>query len=193
VTEDEVVREIVARAWRFGVAVILAPSDLVDYGDGLQSSGYFSDHGQPTLAVAWKHERHLGTLLHEYCHLTQWIENATVWRDDKDADLDTWLSGKPVRNIRKKLAATRELEADCERRTIRLARELEAPLDLADYARGANGYIHFYNVIADVRKWYRPDRRPYQVPEVLALCNPTIDDDFTRTPSALRAALLTCI
>ena len=191
-TEDEVVREIVARAWRFGVAVVLSPTDTVQ-ADSMTVSGYFGEDGTPTLAVAWKHDRHLGTLLHEYCHLTQWVENATVWRDDREADLDSWLAGKSVRNIRKKIAATRELEADCERRTIRLARELDAPIDLDNYARGANAYVHFYNVVADTRKWYRADRRPYTVPEVMAQCNPTIDTDFTSTPSALRAALLTCI
>ena len=48
--------------------------------------------------------------------------------------------------------------------------------------------IHFHNVMAETRKWYRPDRRPYYTPEVSALCNPTIDSDFRKTPAALRAA-----
>lgn len=191
-SEDSIVREIVNRAWRFGVAVLLPPTPEVSYGGGLKVSGYF-DQDAPMLAVGWESPRRLGILLHEYSHLTQWVEDCEVWRNDIDACWDDWLAGKRIKDIRKQIATSRELEADCERRTIRLAKELDAPIDLEEYARGANAYVHFYNVIADTRKWYRPDRKPYNVPEVMALCNPTIDTDFSETPKALREALLTCV
>lgn len=193
---DQIVREITARSWRFGVSVLLSPDVNVDAGDGIRCSGYFSTDGAvPILAVAigrpvgdW-----LGTLLHEYSHLTQWAENATVWRADSDAAWAEWLGGKRVPGIKAKIAASRELEADCERRTVRLIHELDAPIDVERYIRSANSYVHFYNVMAEKRKWYAPGRGPYSVPEVLAAANPTLDEDYSSTPQPLWDALLTCV
>lgn len=190
---EQVVNEITRRAWRFGCAVVMSPEDGV-LADGMRCSGYFDgDSEVPVLAVARKSPRWLGILLHEYCHLTQWAEGAPVWKGDKNAAWQEWLDGKPVRGVKQQIALSRELEADCERRTIRLIKELNAPIDVDHYTRGANGYIHFYNIIAEKRKWYLPDRRPYNMPTVLAAANPTLDSDFSKTPKALRAALLTCI
>lgn len=194
-TAQEVLDEIIRRSWSFGVAVLVQPSDTVDM-DGRQVSGYF-DEGSRVLAVAGRFPDWIGTLLHEYSHLTQWAEDCDIWRACKKAEqrasIDAWLDGKAQRGIAELIAVTRDLEADNERRTVRLIRELDAPVDVEEYSRRANGYIHFHNVMAETRKWYRPDRRPYYTPEVSALCNPRIDSDFTKTPAALRAALLGCV
>jgi len=129
VTEDEIVVEITRRAWRFGVSVLLAPGDSIDM-DGHAVSGYFDgDEQNPQLRVAWGAPRRLGTLLHEYSHLTQWAEGATVWNQDKGG-WDEWVRGIAIPGIRRRIAGTREVEADCERRTVRLIRELDAPIDI---------------------------------------------------------------
>jgi len=194
VTPDEVVREITERAWRFGAAVVVAPGDHV-MCDGLRVSGYF-DHAAevPTLAVARGADRWLGTMLHEYSHLTQWAEGAPVWKaDETSGSWMEWVNGKHVRNAQRLIRITQELEADCERRAVRLMREMAAPVDVELYSRGANAYVHFYNIIAERRKWYSLSTRPYNVPACLAAANPTLDSNFTKTPKALRAALLGCI
>lgn len=192
---DQIVREITRRAWSFGVPVLLSPDRYIDTGDGIRCSGYFTDGDQPMLAVACGRpsEQWLGTLLHEYSHLTQWAENAPVWREDRSAAWADWLNGKRVKDIKARIAKSRELEADCERRTVRLARELQAPIDLEQYIRGANSYIHFYNVMAETRKWYATGRGPYDAVDVLALANPTLDEDYSTTPKPLWDALLTCV
>lgn len=194
-TADDVAREITRRCWLFGVSVLIAPDESVNM-DGRLVSGYFADEDRK-LVVAGKFGDWIGTLLHEYCHLTQWAEDCDIWRRCKKAEatasIDEWLDGKPQRGIANLIDLTRELEADNERRTLRLIRELDAPVNVTEYARRANGYIHFHNVMRETRKWYRVDRRPYSTPEVNALCNDTIDSDFSRTPAALKAALLTCI
>ena len=194
-TAQEVLDEIIRRSWSFGVAVLVQPSGAINI-EGRVVSGYF-DEDAKVLAVAGKFPDWIGTLLHEYSHLTQWAEGCDIWRAceaaGKSANIDDWLNGKPQRGIQRLIAVTRDLEADNERRTVRLIRELDAPVDVAEYSRRANGYIHFHNVMAETRKWYRPDRRPYYTPEVSALCNPTIDSDFRKTPAALRAALLGCV
>lgn len=193
-----IVAEISRRAWSFGVAVLLAPGSSVNVADDAPCSGYFIAEGVevPMLVVATgvAEDRWLGTLLHEYSHLTQWAEKAPVWAADTHRDkLWDWLGGKGVRNVRKVIRAAQACEADCERRTIRLIHELNAPINVDRYTRAANAYIHFHNVMAAKRKWYAKDRRPYDVPEVLAACNPTLDTDFRKTPKKLWAAIENCL
>jgi hypothetical protein len=188
-TADEVIAEISRRAWRFGVSVLLSPDEAVDSG-GFPSGGYFDGIGK-TLAVATggrSEESWLGTLLHEYCHLTQWVEQSPDWLGYGDG-MWTWLEGKAVRNHLAAIRAVQSLEADCERRTIRLIQEMDAPIDLESYTRAANAYIHFHNVIADTRKWYRPDVVMGDLPDLLAAANPTFDRDFSKTPVKLRKQL----
>lgn len=195
-TPDEVVREITRRSWIFGVAVILSPNDHVMAADNIRCSGYFDgDVPQPVLACSTggPPDKWVGTLLHEYSHLTQWAEQCPLWAAAAGDEWGDWIAGKRVRNIKAQLIASRELEADCERRTIRLIRELGAPVDLERYARCANAYVHFYNTIAETRKWYAKGREPYNNTEVLALCNPTLDTDFSKTPPKLAKALLGCV
>jgi len=192
VTADEVVAEISRRAWAFGVAVLLAPSETVDSA-GFKCGGYFCDSTK-TLAVAVGRDQDswLGTLLHEYSHLTQWTEGQPAWAAYR-GDMWDWLNGKRIRDPNGAIQTVQDLEADCERRTIRLAMELQAPIDLAEYARAANAYLHFHNTMRETRKWYGDGMGPYQRPDILALCNPTIDKDFSKTPAKLRKALLTCV
>lgn len=188
-TSDDIIWDITRRAWRFGVSVLLSPDRTVEAADGIQCGGYF-DEDSKTLAVATnrREEVWLGVLLHEYSHLTQWVEDAPVWRAAK-SDMWDWLAGKRVKGIRESIRTVQDVEADCERRTIRLIRELDAPVDLESYTRCANAYIHFHNVIADKRKWYRPDVVMGDRAELLAVANPTFDRDFTNTPPALREQL----
>lgn len=198
-TADEIVREISRRAWSFGVAVLLIPSDHVKIGDSA-CSGYFDgDADVPLLVVATKQpeERWLGILLHEYSHLTQWVEKCPAWTNTEgQPDFHGWLDGTvrgTAASMRKAMVATRECEADCERRTVRLIKELQAPIDLDRYCRAANAYLHFHNTMLKKRSWFAADKRPYNMPEVLAVCNPTIDADVSKTPKALQVELEKCI
>lgn len=193
-TADEVVREITRRAWLFGVAVLLSPEDTVEC-DGQRTSGWFCG-GEKVLAVATGlgQEQWLGTLCHEYSHLTQWVESAPVWQaDEVTPDWWSWIQGKRVKNYLAGVESARELEADCERRAVRLMREIGVPIDIDQYCRRANSYVHFYNLIPEVRKWYRPDRAPYLADDVTGLFNSTLDKDYRKTPPHLLAALRTCV
>ena len=189
---DEVVSEICRRSWLFGVSVLLSPEQTIQ-SDGVCVGGYF-DGETKTLAVATgrDEESWLGVLLHEYCHLTQQAEDQPVWRGYR-SEMWEWLQGKRVRDIAGAIRSVQAVEEDCERRTIRLARELQAPINLEAYARAANAYIHFHNTIAETRKWYRPGVAMMEMPLLLAAANPTLDKDFSKTPAKLRAALLTCV
>lgn len=190
-TADEIIREITRRAWSFNVPVLMSPDSSVTATDGIHCSGWFEE-SPPCLVVStgMPEADWLGVLLHEYSHLTQWAEGAAIWREHmKTPGMWDWLNGKPQKNAKAIVELTQEIEADCERRTVRLIRELRAPIDLGRYCQEANAYIHFHNVIRDKRKWTKIPG-VLRSPEILKHCNTTLDTDYQKTPKALYDALI---
>lgn len=189
-TADEIVKEITRRAWSFGVPVLISPEESVTV-DGLHCSGWFDSSPLMLVCSTGGSEADwLGVLLHEYSHLTQWAEGSAIWREhDKSPGMWSWLEGKPLKNAKAVVELTQELEADCERRTVRLIKELKAPINLERYCREANAYIHFHNVIKDNRKWTKA-AGVLRLPEILKHCNPTLDTNYKTTPKPLYDALV---
>ena len=129
------------------------------YGN-IKCSGYF-DEEVGVLAIAIGREGWLGVLVHEYGHLTQWVEQCKAWTDGAGtANIDHWLSGKRVRNIKVALAKTRDLELDNEKRSVKLIKQWDLPIDTKVYTRKANAYICFYNRLLITRRWCHPDNSP---------------------------------
>lgn len=199
-TRREIVKEIKRRCRIFGVRLIFEDKRN---GDDVSVAGYFDafDDSGPLISMLKINDDDIfcGILLHEYCHVTQWVENCTVWREDNKmasrCDMDGWIgSGKKLSNAMKRtFELRRELEADCERRTVRLIRELQAPVDLPRYIQRANSYIHFYNTIPVTNQWYHPDKVPYLVDSVNKMFrSDRIEDDFTVTPKRKFNALVRC-
>lgn len=191
-TKDEVVYEITKRAWALGVSILLSPESVVFPEKNVGCSGYFDSAAKPPqIVVATGYPDWLSTLVHEYCHATQWFEDTAAWTaTDKANDMWEVFQGKRVHNLAAKAAIHREMEADNERRTIRLLKQLRAPVDIEQYTRAANAYLHFYNLIPETKKWYGKTKGPYQTREVLIEANATLDRDFSRTPAKLRKAIL---
>jgi hypothetical protein len=122
------------------------------------------------------------------------VEQCDVWRaaDRHLVGVHEWLAGERCRNIEQVVKDTQALEADNERRTVRLIKELSAPVNLDEYCQQANSYLHFHNIMLEERKWFTKERGPYQSPDIWPLFNTTIDSTF-KTSAAQRKALLTCI
>lgn len=188
-TADEVLAEIIRRTLAFGVHVRLSPDRNIADEDGRESGGYFCGSTK-VLAVATggSTEAWLGILLHEYSHVTQWVENNPLWRAYR-GEMWRWLDGRKIDNPKAAVRSVQALEEDCERRTVRLIWELDAPVDVGNYCRAANAYLHFHNVMFDKRKWYRPGTVMQDIPALMAAANPRLDEDFRKTPPALREQL----
>jgi len=188
---EQVIQEITRRAWSFGVMVLISPNKGITGPDGLVTGGEF-DETVPSLVASQcsTQQDTLGLILHEYSHLTQWAEGCSEWvAHQKTPGMWEWINGKPLKNAGTVVDTTRSLEADCERRTVRLIRELDAPIDVKDYCRKANAYLHFHNVIKAKRKWYKAPGALF-VPEIIRHCNETLDSDFSKTPKPLFDALV---
>jgi hypothetical protein len=201
-TKDQIVKEIKRRCRSFGVQFVKRPGKAVLVGTS-RCAGYFDAYNKnkPRLVIAsnMPESSFLGVLLHEYSHVTQWVENCTIWQQDSAfgeiINTDEWIgTGKRCTvKIRKSFALRRDLEADNERRTVRLIKELNAPVDLPEYIRRANSYVHFYNTIPVTNQWYHPERVPYRMPQVTKLFrSDKIDSSFKYTNKRQFKALSKC-
>lgn len=135
-------------------------------------SGYFDEESR-VLAVAMKAPDALGILVHEYCHLTQYLDyldgKFRLWKSATNAlgKLDAWLSGEPITNLKRVITYSRELELDNEKRSVAMIQKWNLPVDLDDYIKKANAYVLFYNWMHKTRKWSVPSNTPYTNPLVL--------------------------
>ncbi len=95
------------------------------------------------------------TLIHEYCHYTQWQDKFL----QKIEDMFKWQDYYLFLEDNKKLSRSKQLRAllgvlmlehDCETRTINLIKEKGWPVNIQKYIRGANAY--FYQIISSMKK-----------------------------------------
>lgn len=143
-------------------------------GEPYGLSGYFSDD-ERTLAIAvgkptvqW-----LSTLIHEHCHLRQFVERPKWWNlMTKDhTKFFEWMANERELARAKILPlalAAAEIEHDCEKRAVREIKTqgLDGIINLSTYVQKANAYINFYLYIAEVRSWYKPGQEPYALNHV---------------------------
>lgn len=128
----------------------------------IRCNGYFDEENKQ-LVVAMNGKDNIGILVHEYCHMTQWLDGVKVWTDGCVGleKVEEWLSGKSVRGIKSALAKSRDLELDNEKRSVALIKKWGLDIDIDDYIRKANAYIMFYNYMYHSRKWSNPGNAPY--------------------------------
>lgn len=147
----------------YGVKCSLRKVKYLRLSGNIKCSGFFEGGDTPMLAVSMNRADWIEILVHEYCHLTQWVDGIELW-DKADVSLvkvDDWLSGKNVRNIDKHLAVARDLELDNEKRSVALIKEWGLNVDLDCYIKKANAYIQFYNHLGKTRRWSKPSNSPY--------------------------------
>lgn len=141
----------------------------IQNGKAFTCSGYF-DSENKVLAVAGGHAMFLEILAHEYCHLTQWVEQCPAWVDlEKNNSLGKvweWVGGKRIRNVHKHLTLAGNMELDNEKRTVQIIKKFDLPIDVDTYIRKANSYVLYYQHMRYTRKWCGTENSPYRVPEI---------------------------
>lgn len=133
----------------------------------IRCSGYF-DEVSRELVVAKKNPKWLEILVHEFAHLTQWVDNCKEWRNlgDSIQKVDGWLEGKKVKYVKKALARVRDLELDNEKRSIRIIKDWGLPIDIKAYTQKANAYVQYYNWLYYTRRWCSIKNSPTKNPKV---------------------------
>ncbi len=138
---------------------------------GYRAAGYFSDNDLE-LRVARKNTLWFEVLIHEYCHFLQWIEKSPVYRksDKSNAIIDNWFNGKQYssRIIDKAFDCVREMERDCEMRSIKLIKKHDLPINVDRYTRMANCYIYVHYFMREYRKFWPFEQELMKSPAVLS-------------------------
>ena len=153
----------------YGIKCDLRDTEFVKLENLSDVSGYF-DSEEPVLVCSMKRKDFIEILAHEYGHLTQWSEGFHLWEETGVSlgILDEWLAGKEVPDILYHIANCRDLELDNEKRTVKIIKKFDLPVDLKKYVKKANAYVLFYNYLAYSRRWTDPSNSPYKNKRILA-------------------------
>lgn len=169
-----------------GVKCDLRKTKYVKISDKIKASGYF-DESVPTLVCSMNRKDSIEILVHEYCHLTQWREGIPLWKAATESMniVDEWIAGKEVRNIEKHIAASRDLELDNEKRSVKIIKEFGLPIDIEKYTRKANSYVHFYNYLMISRRWCKTNNSPYNNKRLIEVMSPRFNMKYTKLPKRI--------
>jgi len=159
-----------------GVNLDIAKSRFVECG-GSRCNGFFVENPKPILAVASKQpmNKWLPILAHEYSHMTQWVEKSPVWTENFVGGFETmeiidlWIAGKielSKEQLDDYISKARNVELDCEKRTVNIIKLFGLPIKIEEYIQKANAYVFFYKIIKNTRSWYKIGKEPYNIRSV---------------------------
>lgn len=179
--KTEIINYIKSECKLKGVKVILRNTNYVLISGNIKCAGYF-DSENKCIVVAMNHKISFETLLHEYCHFTQWREQCPEWINAENSlgKIDDWLSGKKIRNIKFHIDNAKLLELDNEKRTVDMIYEwgLEKTIDVSLYTKRANAYIMFYNWVLKARRWSKPGNSPYMNTKIVNIMSDKFDMNY---------------
>ena len=175
-TSKEFVKFVEKELENTGIKLELVPKKWVVVEGGVRVNGFFGEEEKLlSCAMDKPRQKWLPILLHEYCHFKQWQTQCRAWKrtyfngEDISDAIFLWVKHKKrykFADLKRYAAATRDVEADCEKRAHRLIKKFSLPLNAETYAQQANSYIYFYNHAVLRRKWWRRGHPPYEHKEV---------------------------
>lgn len=171
-----------------GIKIQAHNSKSIRIDKGISVSGYFSSE-EKKLAYAKKNKQWLEILIHESCHMDQFIEQTDIWMKAMDGFLiDEWLQNKniPQGKINRAINHTRDLELDCEKRSVRKIKEWNLPVDIDLYIQRANCYVLFYNWLKETRKWSTSKNSPYSNKNIYSKASKTWLKNYSYIPQNIR-------
>lgn len=159
----------------------------VRHSESIKCGGFFDDGSdlekrKATLAFAQGHPDFLELLVHEYCHMTQWIDGIDLWEvcANSMTIIGEWLSGidHPDHLVQEAINNSRDLELDNEKRSAEIFKKWNLPVDVDLYIKKSNAYVNFYNYLKISRKWSSPENSPYVNKNILAAMSEKFDMDY---------------
>lgn len=163
-------------------------------GEGMMVNGYFDENIRTLACAAGKPiERWLTILIHESCHMDQFLENIPEWCQNPGLEqTDRWLSGEEVdaKILDAEMVGSMAVEIDCEKRTVEKIKEwgFDSFINVDEYIQKSNAYILFYLWMREHRKWYEIGSEPYNLPQIVGMMPKTFDIDYTALNDYYRKA-----
>jgi hypothetical protein len=157
--------DIVKQCVDNNIELKLVPKDHVLVDHNIKCSGYFDD---TSLVVASGKKDWVDVLIHESCHLDQFIGKSKIY--DKGGRgiiiIDEWLGGKNINKTRlyKSFQDSILMELDCEKRTVKKIKKYKININITKYIQQVNAYLLSYWATYQNRKWYP---FPYNNPRIV--------------------------
>lgn len=205
----DILADVSSTCVQHGISFHLHNSKNVVYdGDGTECSGFFNGaEDDKTLEVAFGKPTKdwLPVLLHESCHMDQYIENAKAWQDITMPDgtestdvLFQWAAGtdadkriiESMVDLDDLISRALHVELDCEKRTLDkiISYDLTDFINPVEYVKKANSYIYFYLYIKEYGTFYDPNNKPYENSFVWSVAPEHFGGDYTKIPDLLLSA-----
>lgn len=188
---------------KYGCKVIFIDSKTLSYEQNIDQDsntsglityvGYFKeDPLEITIASKVPYIDFLSTLVHEFSHFQQWVDDYTYWKDNKRDPgdiLDRWLMGEDFKKITIKrcIDKIRDCELDCERRTIENIKKFNLPINIEDYCREASYILYHYNFLLYARgKKQRTTNK--NIDSLMKMMPDNLDNDYKKIPRKIMTA-----
>lgn len=161
--DKEFIKHVKQECKKHNVKCILKNTKTVQLDGSSRCSGYFDEE---SLVVAMNRPDAMQILVHEYCHLTQWVDQCEIWVHSTNYQshdkLYRWLAGEDIKDIEQAIAICRDIELDNEKRSVKMIKKFNLDIDIDLYIKKANAYIQFYNYLLISRRWCKPSNTPYK-------------------------------
>jgi hypothetical protein len=159
------IKELKIKCKKYNVKLILYNQKYIEE-DGEKFGGWFDPIGME-LHCAFPDKiqsKYVEVLIHESCHMDQWIENTKYWsieRENNSLD-EFWkiLKGIKVKNLKFHLRNVQMMEAECEEMAIEKIKYYDMGINITKYSQKANSYLLFYSLLKETKKW--ADYAPYK-------------------------------
>lgn len=178
---------------RYGCKLKLIYKELLEEEDGSTCEGYFSDDPlELVVATRCLYTDFISTLVHEYSHFEQWIEESKYFAGGKyfsggkynyHSILERWIGGENFtkKTIERTIDVVRNCELDCERRSVENIKKYNLPINIEKYCKNASAYIYFYNFIKKTRVW-ETKHKPSDCKKIIDIMPTDLSGNFSRTP-----------
>lgn len=178
---------VAGKCKKHGIKLILRNVKYLKLSGNIKCSGYFDD-SKKELVVSMNRKDSLEILVHEFGHLTQYVDNCDVWKylGNSLNYVDEWLTGTNVRNYEKHIDASRDLELDNEKRSVEIIKKFGLDIDIDNYIKKANSYIYFYTWMKKTRKWSTPQNSPYTNKNVLSVMPSKFQKRYDKIPKKIQ-------
>lgn len=179
--DKKFIQHVKEKCAEYGIKCIIRHVKYVKLSGNIQCGGWFDEEGKE-LVCASNRPDFLQILVHEFSHLTQWIEQCDPWVNANTSLglVDEWLGGKEIRNISKHLGVSRDLELDNEKRAVKHIKKFKLSINIDDYIRRANAYVQFYNWLYYTRRWATNKNSPYKNKRVIATMPKTFHMNYQK-------------
>lgn len=186
-------RFVKSKCKEYNVKFTIVDNNILD--DNRDLTGYFTDEkGHKELLISAPNQYILvSTLVHEFSHMLQWINQSTFYTARIRGGIDPylimieWLSGKTYqkKTVKASINKVRLCELDCDRNALLLIDEFNLPINKLDYIYDAIAYQYFLKYVEIKRNWIFNGKAVTGI-DLKDIVDPSLDNNFDKLPKKIR-------